>query len=257
MKLKDKIIQSENQYTSLFSDIHKTSNYSIHYNIENKSSHDSNNALVLNLNTDINTIILEIEDFYISKDIWPRFYQAYLPNEKEILFPVLKKLNYTIEEEKLEYYVQTEKSEIAINNNLKIYRITSINKEISDLMIKGDGGDWNLRRIERFLPNNKLHCLGLKNENNTLVALASLCIGEDISRIDDVLAHPDFRGKEYGKQLTAHMLKYHKQHSDNDLFLFADNPVAINIYQQAGFRKSEDNLSCWSAFKDIRDNNQV
>ena len=58
---------------------------------------------------------------------------------------------------------------------------------------------------------------------------------EGLSRVDDVLTDPAHRGRGYAREVMRSLVDYHRRISNNILYLYADNPTAIRVYNDVGF----------------------
>ena len=82
------------------------------------------------------------------------------------------------------------------------------------------------------------------------VTMASINLMEGASRVDDVCTHVAHRGKGYCRTLIHALLAYYDALSTQPLYLWAENPTAIRIYQEAGFVEQRPDADSWYAWKD-------
>jgi predicted GNAT family acetyltransferase len=78
--------------------------------------------------------------------------------------------------------------------------------------------------------------------------MASLRVMDGFSRVDDVRTHTAFRGRLFATELMKHLAAYHARISDNRLYLWATNPVAIRMYRNVGFGEFRTDRPIWSAY---------
>jgi len=78
--------------------------------------------------------------------------------------------------------------------------------------------------------------------------MAALFIEDEISRLDDVVTFRNHRNNGYATDLVNKAIAYHREHSDNPLFLFAENQKAIRIYEKLGFEKMDFHYPFWGAY---------
>ncbi len=70
------------------------------------------------------------------------------------------------------------------------------------------------------------------------------------SRVDTVGTHEAFRGRGFARAVIHELVAYHRRKIGGGLYLGAENPTAIRIYEEAGFGRIDADLACWSAWQD-------
>ncbi|MDY0219165.1 MAG: GNAT family N-acetyltransferase, partial [Candidatus Cloacimonas acidaminovorans] len=70
------------------------------------------------------------------------------------------------------------------------------------------------------------------------------------SRVDDVFTREKFRGKGFAGGMIHHLINYHRNISQNYLYLQSDLPSAIKIYEKAGFSRLPKDFQFWVAYKE-------
>jgi len=80
------------------------------------------------------------------------------------------------------------------------------------------------------------------------VSTASVKTMDGYSRIDDVTTHLGYRGHHLATKLITYLVDYHSDISDNYLYLYTDNPVAIRMYRNVGFEEISNEIPWWRAF---------
>jgi predicted GNAT family acetyltransferase len=72
---------------------------------------------------------------------------------------------------------------------------------------------------------------------------------DGFSRVDDMLTHENYRSRGYGRTIVHSLAAYHSGISQNQIYLYASNPVAIRMYQAVGFTKIDYYFKSWSAWQ--------
>jgi hypothetical protein len=193
MDITKTIRESEYTFPRQFSDQYMNEHFIINTSQDNPSSHDSNHAILIDIKNNTELLIKEIEEYFVEKNITPRFYPGWIENEIDTLFPILENNGYEIEADEIKMFT-FQKTQPKVSN-CTIYRAKDINKEISELIELEDGGDWNIRRINKLIINDDYHYLYIKDENQRIVTVAGLFISDKISRIDDVIITPTIEVK--------------------------------------------------------------
>jgi GNAT superfamily N-acetyltransferase len=243
----NKIVEYENSFCGNFTNVEKRPFGRLFYNTHNPDSHDSNHAIIENLETDILKALRDIREFYQEKGISPRIYQAFMPGEIEIIRPFLGEEGFSFQVLDSRFFYLKETSKINPRQDIFVRRITSIDEDIIDLVHSEDEGDWTIGVLKRHIKHDRFHLLGAWH-NNKLVSILSLNIMEGLSRVDDVITHKDYRGKGFSSALFDHSIGYHKALSNNDIYLWASNPDAIKVYEKGGFVEFDLGFRTWSAY---------
>jgi ribosomal protein S18 acetylase RimI-like enzyme len=222
----------------------------IFYNPLNPLSYDSNHAHILEISGDLKTITRDIIGFYNDFGITPRIYPAFIDGELEKLRPVLEYYGFrtTVHNNTFLLLQSAHSREFVPNSTVR--RIRKISKNILDLAYSGsdeDWGEWQVKVFREAVKSRNYHLLGLFHSGKCM-SLASVHIMDGYSRVDDVKTHAEFRRNHFGTQLMDYLVEYHRQISDNYLYLWADNPIAIRMYMNAGFRDVKVDIPRWSAF---------
>ena len=133
--------------------------------------------------------------------------------------------------------------------NSDIRRISSISEDIIDLIHTEDAGDWTINVLKYHVRRENFHLLGLYQAGNC-IAIASVNVMDGYSRVDDVLTHKKYRGYHTGTKLIQYLVNYHHRVSDNYLYLWAVNPIAVRMYRNIGFEEFPVEKPFWMAFTD-------
>jgi ribosomal protein S18 acetylase RimI-like enzyme len=236
---------------------HETRPYGIlYYNVQNPLSHDSNHAVLLCQNEALDDAIDDVISFYSARGLEPRFYPAFLPGEVERLRPRLEGRGLIFALHGLPWLIwqgpDTIRPPLHTLPDIQIRRERALSPTLVDL-IHSDGPEpWSEGALRRHLASNteSLHLLvGYRGE--TAVAMASLNIMDGLARVDVVMTHAAHRGHGYARAVMRALLQ---RFVDLDLtppyhlYLYADNPTAIRIYEEIGFAKQALPLTFWSAW---------
>lgn len=230
------------------------------YNKACPLSHDTNHAVITNLNCDIDFALKDITSFYTSRKIVPRVYFGFVPGELDILKPFLKKHGYDLGIYEGNTFFIHENISTATPVKSMIFKrllapepgieelIRSGEDEVQEVKESGFGGEWWVTFLYNALKVDHIHML-VGYINDKPVTIASVNIIDGCSRIDDVKTHTDFWNRGYSGAMMDYLVKYHAKLSDNVLYLYAFNPAAIRVYEKVGFVKVENTLPMWSAWK--------
>lgn len=245
-----KMLQHEISFYKLFTNKTVTEYGIVYYNHLNPLSHDSNHAHILDINGDVDKIVRDIIRFYKGYGITPRVYMSFIDNELERLRPVLESQGFTLTVLNSTFMRFELQKVRTFDSHITVRRIRHISQEILALAYSGedrDWGEWSVKVLQAAVKNASFHLLGLFHEGKC-VSLASVHIMDGYSRVDDVKTHAAFRGQHFGTQLMNYLTVYHSRTSENYLYLWAENPIAIRMYRNVGFQELNVDMPRWSAF---------
>lgn len=218
------------------------------YNEENPQSHDSNHAVILREDQPLERIIDQIVRFYRQRDLTPRLYASYRPGERERLTPALRARGFQFLDEDSHLYIWRRPSRIVVRAALDIRRARTLEPGISEVFNSEGGEPWTIGVLRRHLLQESFHLL-VGCINGLPVTTASLVVMDGFTAVGDVMTHRQHRGRGYARALIHYLVQYHATLGRQDvLYLFANNPVAIRIYEEAGFVRQEPGLDVWSAY---------
>ncbi|MDP2173142.1 MAG: GNAT family N-acetyltransferase [Candidatus Cloacimonadaceae bacterium] len=244
-----RLIDTELQFAKRFTNCVPKDFGLIYWNEGNKESHDSNHAIISDF-IGVGSSIKEILSFYKAKGINPRLYPAFKENELEVLTPLLETNSFTIEQHGNQFFLHEKDSSITPVHGIRFERLKTITPELREFVLSDKQGEWAIKVLERHLSHPNYHLLA-GFANDALVTLASVNIFVGYSRVDDVYTHHFYRGKGYSSALINYVLHYHKERSDNYLYLYSAIPEAIKVYGKAGFVPIAQNLKFWTAYKEL------
>lgn len=235
------IIHFENNFARSFAQVEERDYGLLFYNRDNLISHDSNHALILNLEVDLEAAIDDVCAFYRSLGVGPRVNHGFLLNGSEVLRRKLLEKGFKSEVFEDDYYACSQESVIDPVGRFELCRVRELDDEI--LGVLGPEDEWTPGVLKRQITRSDYHLMVGYAEGKP-VSLAELDIAERISRVDGVVTNVAHRRKGYGRALIHGLVNYHRQISDNALYLYASDPTALKIYNEAGFRELE-----WKPFK--------
>ncbi len=244
----NRMLDTELHFPQRFTNMTPKNYGMLFWNEGNKASHDSNHAVIVD-HLGPEASIRDIEFFYKTKGIKPRIYQSYKANELEKIRPALENHGFSIETKEGQFYILDHDSVLTPVGELRIERLRSLSIDVMETIAIEFGGDWTIKVVERHLLHPSYHLLGgfVANE---LASLASVSVFAGYSRVGDVYTRDKFRGRGFGGGMIDYLIRYHKQLSDNHLYLFSADPAAIRIYQKAGFTPLQQDWQCWQAWKE-------
>lgn len=245
----NRLIDTELHFAKRFTGVLQKPYGLLYWNEANKLSHDSNHAIITD-SVGVESSIKDIISYYKAKQITPRIYSSFQANQLAAFAPHLAKFDFVIEQSKVEFLLQEKDSSIEPVHGIRFERIKSVEAMLKEMIISGEYGEWTVKVFERHLRHPGFHLIGGYVEDE-LVTSASVNIFEGYSRVDDVYTNKFYRGKGYSSAMIHYLVKYHKEQSDNHLYLYSDIPQAIRIYEKAGFVKIPYDFECWRAHKTL------
>jgi len=243
----NKVLELEISFCASFTNKVETDYGRIYYNIDNPLSHDSNHAHIFNIYENPDLVITGIIEFYKSHMLKPRIYNSFIDHELVVLRPHLESQGFTITTYNNTFMRFISKPKTHSDTASVIRRISCMSEDIIELIHSDGDGDWGINVLRNHFHDKRFHLLGLFNIEKCL-SIASVKIMDGYSRIDDVKTHLKYRGQRFGTKLINYLVSYHAGISDNHLYLYADNPIAIAMYENIGFRKIAFEKPWWAAY---------
>jgi GNAT superfamily N-acetyltransferase len=244
-----RLIAAERTFCHNFSDVETRPWGLLYHNTENKLSHDSNHAIIVQQEGDLRAILAEIVSFYEARGITPRVYPAFVEGEVARLRPALEGTGFQWRtDDDNRFFLWERPSRIVPQPGIAIRRVRALDAGITALIHAEGPCEWTVGVIRRNLTSEEAHVfVGYVNE--TPVTMATLSLSGDLARVDDVMTHPQHRGHGYARALMHHLVNYCAAQSSAPLYLYASNPVAIRVYEEAGFVECPLRLQFWSAWR--------
>lgn len=245
MSLTEKIAQFENNWPRGFSAVAEREYGLLFHDHENLRSYDSNHALILNLDGDLDAAIADMCAFYERMGTSPRVYHGYVPGARERLLPRLLALGFKSEPFDEQYFLWTGASAIKPVDGFELRRVQSLNQDIINIL--GPEDTWSPGVLRRLVARSDCHLL-VGYVNGAAVGMAQIDLVDGLSRVDGVTVQSRHRGKGYGHALMHEVVQYHREISRHPLYLYSSNLNAMKIYVKAGFTKMEWAPQKWSAW---------
>jgi GNAT superfamily N-acetyltransferase len=221
------------------------------YNLDNPQSHDSNHAVVLNYSEDLEEAVDDIIRFYTERGLSPRVYSACLPlneaHHEVRLKRILAARRFEFLQDVGRSFVWQGPSRIVPNPVVQVERAHALTPDLVALLNSEEEQPWNIGVLQRHLQVEAFHLLVGRVAGET-VTMASLKFLDGLSRVDDVQTHPAHRGRGYARALIHELVRYHAARSGNTLYLYASNPTAIRLYEEAGFVEQTGLARFWAAY---------
>ncbi len=225
----NRMFETEMSFCDSFTDRVNTEWGRIYYNPLNPLSHDSNHAHIMKDLCRPEMALEEIKAFFRKEGLTPRIYHSFLKDELKILGPHLQKAGFTVKTENARAFWFSSDMPTGPDSSSSVRRITEISSDIIEVIRSEDSGDWQINVLRRHVHDREFHLLGLF-EAGKCVSIASVKTMDGYSRVDEVLTHLSYRGKHFGTRLIEYLVRYHRIISDNYLYLWATNPIAIRMY---------------------------
>ncbi|MFC1947305.1 GNAT family N-acetyltransferase [Chloroflexota bacterium] len=241
------MFQRENSYYEAFTDKKAMDFGYIYYNTENPRSHDSNHAHILKIHENPREAVQEIKRFYSNAGLVPRVFHSFIDDELEILKPVLEEEGFRIEIFNSTFFYYPTGIISSLESETDIRRINYISEDIIELIHTESDGDWTINVLKYQVRRENFHLLGLF-QSDKCISIASLNVMEGYSRVDEVLTHKKYRGYHLGTRLMKYLVHYHDKVSDNYLYLWAVNPIAVRMYRNIDFEEIRINKPFWAAY---------
>jgi len=238
------IIDFENHHVRSFAAPAERGYGVLYHNRDNPLSHDSNHALILKIDGDLDAAIADVCAFYRGLGVAPRIFHGFVPGATEDLLPKLLAKGFKREVFDEDYLVCTEASVIQPVAGIEVRRVRRLDDEIMAIFSKEP---WSIGVIELQLQREDYHLL-VGYAAGLPVTMAALDIGARVARVDDVMTHPAHRRKGYGRALLHGVVTHHRQVTRKPLYLYSGVPSALRIYHEAGFRKLDWKPYKWSAW---------
>lgn len=240
------MLQYEVSYYELFTNRRTTDWGIIYHNPLNPDHHDGNHTHILNLSERIDQAIREIIQFYRSQGLTPRINNFFIENELEILRPRLESFGFSINFYNNTFMRFVPRSVPVVGDVTQVRRVTETS-EITGLIQTDGEGEWAVIARRIAIKQDRYHLLVLFRSGEG-TSMASLNIMDGYSRVDDVKTCNMYRRQGFGTRIMSYLVNYHATLSDNHLYLYTDNPIAIKMYKSIGFEEVPIGRKCWSAY---------
>jgi GNAT superfamily N-acetyltransferase len=245
----EKIRHCEIGYPAEFAKRHEMPWGIAYYAPENPTCHDANHALILDPDADADTAIRDVLAFYRSRDRQPRVRASLRPGELEHLGSSLESHGFRYETELPCLWMLHDGVTYSAPDSprLTIRRATEMNARLRALIHSDGPRPWGEGAIRAQLNREDIH-LYVGTVGGEDVAMVMLSEADVLARIDHVSTAPAHRRRGYCTAVLRHAMLAHRRMSARPVYLVADNPEAIRIYQRAGFRDVHATWQHWNAF---------
>jgi len=221
----------------------------LYYAPYNPNSHDSNHAVVLDPDADLDDLLEEVIAFYRGLGISPRVYPTFVEGEWERMAPALARHGFQMmpEEPTVAMLHDGETYHPPADVGMDVRRVRKVDSSLLRLIHAKEHQEWTEGVIRRRVQREDQH-LFVGYVQGEAVTMAVLGDADVLAHVDHVLTAPAHRRKGYNLNLMRHLVRCHRDRSDKPLYLFSDNPAAVRNYERVGFRTLDGNWAYTSAF---------
>lgn len=240
MNIKDLIALTDTYAPSAYADMLTTDWGVLFWDDNNPTQHDANHACILN-DALFEKALIDIQNFYLQKGREPRIYLQ--KNQKEDFAQALEENGFkTYSIGDFHHFLLTEENKIPHTNNLEIRELTDTSAVTEELLqnlyavyMADDPDTINRRKrlLPRYIENEKcrVFCGYFENHPATLAMVADTDYG--LQFFDLVETAEKYRCLGFARELISYLVSI----AQKPTFLYSENPTAIRIYEQAGFRE--------------------
>lgn len=240
MNIKELIMLSDIYAPKAYADFKETDWGILFYDTENPTMHDVNHACIVK-DECFETALDEIKSFYTSKHLVPRIY---LINAQHRAFEnALAGKGFEVYRfGSFRHFLLSEDCLIRPSSLLNIRELKSKN-DITEKLLDNlysvyleedaDTVTRSRRLLRRVVQsgNCRLFCGFYNNEPACIAMIVNTQFG--MYCLDLVETAVKFKGRGFARELIAYLVKL----CDRPTFLYSENPTAIRIYEEAGFRQ--------------------
>lgn len=252
MTLNDLIALSDIYAPSAYADMQKTDWGVLFWDTNNPTMHDTNHACILKEEY-FSAALKEIQAFYTQKGLTPRIYLC--GNQKETQAEILLKNGYRLYNVgAFQHFLLTEQNEILQTHQIEIRELTEKSAVTERLLqnlysiYQAEDPD-TINRSSRILvrciesKQCRVWCGYFKNDPACLAMTVDSPYGMQCFDLVETAAIYQNRG--FARELISFLVN----RAERPTFLYSENPTAIRIYTQAGFRPVEmrENPVYWRA----------
>jgi len=240
-KLFDHIKTAQGLYPRLFAEDTKLPWGSLFYNPRNTLSIEANHAVVLTPQTSYETVLQDAMTFYQQRGLPARVY-FYLNESEEIsLQQVTQKMGGHLTVSPLQLLTCRDPKEKQVSTPLQFDHLQQWDPMINEHII---GENLHLEGILKGSMMHNTYTLTVGYLFGTPVTMASIWDDGAVMRISNVMTGEAFRGCGFAGALILHQLSLAAR-AGKPTYLFADNPVAIRVYERDGMTVEQPNFKLW------------
>lgn len=256
MVLKDLIALSDIYAPSAYADMQKTDWGVLFWDENNPTMHDINHACILD-EEKFSEALEEIQDFYTQKGLTPRIYLC--GNQKETQEEVLLKNGYRLYNVgAFRHFLLTEQNEIPETHQLEIRELTE-KSTVTERLLQNlysiyqtedpDTINRSSKMLARCIESQqcRVWCGYFENDPACLAMTVDSPYG--MQCFDLVETAKIYQNRGFARELISFLVN----RAERPTFLYSENPTAIRIYTQAGFRPVEmsENPVYWRAVCEV------
>ena len=233
--------QTQSTYPTLFSTTTNTPWGMLFLNQNNTLSVEANHG-VLFAPCNYQEAWEQVKAFYKEKGIPPRLY-CYLPREE---FPLLEQVatqtGATLTPSDLELLLCECPTEKMVKSPLTFEILKEWDAGLNEHII---GENFHLEGLLTGSMKHSSYRLIVGRLFGTPVTMASLWDNGSVMRISNVMTGEQFRGLGFGGSLITHVLSL-AANTPKPVYLFANNPTAIRMYQRVGMEVVNPNFQLFT-----------
>ncbi len=221
----------------------------LYYAPDNPYSYDSNHAVILDPNADLDAVLQEVAAFYRGLGISPRIYPAFIEGEWERMAPALARHGFQMmpAQSTVAMLHDGETFHPPADVGMEIRRVREVDDSLLRLIHVEERQEWTEGVIRKRIQRDDQH-LFVGCVRGEAVTMALLSDADVLAYVDHVLTAPAHRRRGYNLNLMRRLVRRHRDLSDKPLYLFSENPAAIRNYRRVGFRTLGGEWTYVSAF---------
>ncbi len=211
------------------------------YNPNNTLSIEANHGVVLHPCRDYSSVFSQAKDFYAKRNLPARVY-CYLPDsECSALQQAAQASGGKLTRSPLQLLTCRSPQERAVSSPLQFVQLTEWDRLINRHII---GENLHLEGILKGSMAHDTYTLTVGYLFGTPVTMASLWDDGDVMRISNVMTGEAFRGCGFAGALILTVLSLAAR-AGKPAYLFADNPVAIRVYERDGMKVEQPDFALY------------
>lgn len=236
--LKERILKTELDFPKYISNSMAASFGMFYWDEWDKENHSLNHALLYpDRVTDLQSVLSEIAEFYLSRGIQPRIHQPYTTgyfldhaNELRINGYDVKLYPPT------QFMILSEEKPSNACSALSIKELEDWDPRIATDILIPDGNEKEVELTKRNIYGDRYRVLvGYLREK--AVSMATIFYGDyGVARLDSTETAEELRGRGYASELVSAIVQMHRRESDMPLYLWPQNVTAGKIFRKAGFK---------------------
>jgi GNAT superfamily N-acetyltransferase len=238
MDLKGNILRTENEFPKIFTSYIEKDYGILFYNDSNKKSYDSNHAILYTEKiSDIEFVLRDIKEFYLSKGIIPRIYQPFITGYFRNYRDLLDKLGFQVEEYGVNrFMLLSGENNICIKKPLEIKRLFEWDVRIANEIFIPNGEEYEIDVAKSYILNKNKH-LFVGYLNDIAVTTTYFHISDyGCTRFDYIDTAKNHRGKGYAREVLSYVVDYCKENNIFNCYQWPAHETSEKMCFEAGFR---------------------